>query len=290
LGVGPVVADLDGDGSREVSVALRAKDESAVDAIHVFEADGRARFTVSPDVAATFGDRAYAGPWAAHRVFVTGSGRQRMLWAVFVHRPLFPSLVQGLDAQGHVRSTYWSNGHVEFVGEAMRGGRPVVLVGAGDNEHKGASLAVFDGRRPDGSAQAVNPKYRCTTCPAGGPDEFIVFPRACWQRLGLGGELPGTRRAWVDTSGRLNARIDAGHLPVVGFESPVVPLLYYALDPDLREAGVEVDQSYLLVHRELQRKGTLDHPFNDADRRDLLTVLRWENGRFVRLRRGKVTQ
>jgi len=44
------------------------------------------------------------------------------------------------------------------------------------------------------------------------------------------------------------------------------------------------------VHRQHERTGRLDHPFNDADRQGLLKVLRWQNGRFVLLRPGRATQ
>ena len=288
----PVIADLDGNGSTEVAVLVRQQDMSGD--LYVFNEDGTTRFVVSPDASVTFGEVTYAGPWLAHRAFMTGGPSQRRrLWAVFVHKPLFPSLVLELDSEGAVTSRYWSNGHVEFVGEAVRNGRQVLLVGAANNEHKGASLAVFDPGKIGGSAPAVTAKYRCVSCPAGGPEEFVVFPRACWLQAGPGMGTGAVREAWVDALGRLNAQVDAGGEEVdgaTGYSGWIQPVTAYTVDLRAADASVEVDRSHLLVHRQHERTGRLDHPFNDADRQGLLKVLRWQNGRFVLLRPGRATQ
>lgn len=96
-----------------------------------------------------------------------------------------------------------------------------------------------------------------------------------------------------NTLGRLNAQVDAGGEEVdgaAGHRGWIQPLTFYTADLRAAEASVEVDRSYLLVHRQHERTGRLDHPFNDADRQGLLKVLRWQNGRFVPLRAGRATQ
>lgn len=136
---------------------------------------------------AHFFGTAYAPHWWARYLFITRdtSGRASF-WAVFIHDRWFPTLVRQLDSSGRVLSEYWSNGDVDYVTTGTRRGRPVTLVAGTNNEHRGASLAIFDGTSVQGSAPAVKADYTCRDCPAGHPLAFVVFPRTCmaWIRDG----------------------------------------------------------------------------------------------------------
>ena len=138
-----LIADIDEDGRDEVLVSTNAV-ERANRRLYCFEADGRTRFVHQPTGTRRFGDDEYAEPWLVSRVFLTrGPGGSRRLWVVSTHNLWFPSVVQELDPHGAVRQEYWSNGFIIGVVETSWNGRPVVLVGATNNDFRAASLAVF---------------------------------------------------------------------------------------------------------------------------------------------------
>ena len=137
-----LIADVDQDGRSEVLVRPNAM-ERVNRKLFCFEEDGRVRFVHQPTGTRTFGDDEYSDPWFAHRVFVTrGRDGARRLWSVFIHNLLFPSVLQELDPRsGTVRQEYWSNGYIETVAEESWAGRPVVLVGATNNDFRAATAS-----------------------------------------------------------------------------------------------------------------------------------------------------
>jgi len=286
LGDRVAIVDLDGDGNREILFGLVADAfRGPVQGFWVFDHDGSPRFDVRPDAVVHFGGTAYRAPWIFHTLFVTrGPDGSPSLWVVFTHAMEFPSLLMELDSTGTVRSEYWSNGFIEAVVETTWQGRPVVIVGATDNETRGASLAIFDRHRVTGSAPAVDPSYRCTDCPAGTPAEFLLFPRRCLSRAREG--QPTVNEIWTDTGGRL-------HVSVFEFgpvQTTKLPTVWYWLGPDLTPERAELSEDLLAGHRELEKAGTLDHPFGPADEADLFPVRRWDGGHFVDLPPAPVTR
>jgi len=96
------VTDVEGDGAREVwFVSAPAGTDTAVGTrLHLFEHDGRLRWSYQPSGTVTFGAETYGPNWHVDRAYVTANpgGRQgRAIWAVTYHLALFPSSVQRLD-------------------------------------------------------------------------------------------------------------------------------------------------------------------------------------------------
>lgn len=270
-----LVADVDGDGRSEV-LALPNALERANRKLWCFEADGRVRFVHQPTGTRRFGDEEYGEPWLAHRVFSTrGAGGTRRVWAVFIHNLLFPSVLRELDARdGTVLQEYWSNGYISLVHEDTWAGRPVVLVGATNNDFRAASLAVFAPDRVAGSTPAALPGYTCRDCPPGGPESLYVFPSLCAARAGGQADL---LEAWVEGGDRLRVTVDQGA------SSTGVSPTYYTLGPGGALLSVEVSHEFRAEHARLERGGLLDHPFGPRDERDLFPVRRWDGRRFVEL-------
>jgi hypothetical protein len=272
-GLPPVlIADVDGDGRSEVLVRPNAV-ERTNRRLYCLESDGRTRFVHQPTGARRFGNDEYAEPWVAHRVFVTGGpGRSRRLWAVFTHNLWFPSVLEELDPRGVVRQEYWSDGFIEFVTETTWKGRRVLLVGGGNNDFRGASLAVFPPDGVTGSAPAARPAYACRDCPAGGPEELFVFPSLCSaRRSGQAGLL----EAWVEQGDRIRVTVVQG--AIGGGAS------YYTLGADGAVLTAEISREFQTQHAVLERQGLLDHPFGPVDDREMFPVRRWDGRRFVEL-------
>ena len=196
---------------------------------------------------------------------------------MFTHNLWFPSVLQELDPHGAVRQEYWSNGFIELVTETSWNGRPVVLVGATNNDFRAASLAVFPPDGVTGSAPSARPAYACRNCPAGGPEDFFLFPSLCAaRRSGQAGLL----EAWVEHGDRIRVTVMQG-----GAGGGAT---YYTLGPEGSVLAAEISREFQAQHALLERQGLLDHPFGPIDDRDMFPVRRWDGRRFVELPRVTV--
>lgn len=271
--------DLTGDGRMELLIGTRDATRTADIGFHVLRPDGRDMFPpIRPDHTVTFGTTRYTGPWDVHRIFVTkaddGSPR---IHVAFIHVNKFPTILLTLDRTGRILSEYWSNGYVETVTTGMRHGRRIWLVGATNNEHKGASVAVFDDL-PQGAAPAEKRDYVCAGCPAGAPSTFLVMPRRCIVTETV---ISGQSTAYkidTDASGNLFVYVREGNWPEEGGAGSEV--LY-----SFSEAGEPIEAlvttGLLITHRNLHREGVLDHAWSEAEHETLFPIRRWESGRFV---------
>lgn len=272
-----LIADIDGDGPAEVLVRAHGVDRVNC-RLYCFEGDGRLRFVHQPTGSRRFGDDEYGEPWLDYKVFIARrADGSRRLWAVFTHNLMFPSVLEELDPHGSVRQEYWSNGFIEFVAETAWIGRPVVLVGATNNDFRAASLAVFPPDRVTGAAPSVRPAYACRNCLPGGPEAYFLFPSLCIaRRSGQAGVI----EAWVERGDRIRVTVMQG---AAGGAT------YYTLGPDGSGLAAEISREFQAAHAVLERQGVLDHPFGPSDDRDMFPVRRWDGRRFVELPKVPVT-
>ena len=268
--------DLDGDGSVETSLVVLGRHQWPNARLVVINEDGSTRFEHRPKGTVRFGSTTYTPPWFVNLLFVTPDGNHRRLWSVSYHVPEFPSLLERLDpSTGQVLSSYWSNGYIYHVRTTGFRGRQMIAVGATNNDTRGGSLALLAADSVKGAAPAEKPDYRCTDCPAGSPEVFIVFPRSCL--LAEAGV-----QAWVD-----NVDVnDAGQLMVAVRQAPAArgrapATVTYFIDPDLGLAGIDLAQGFEAEHARARREGFVDHDMGEVDRHILSAVRRWDGQRFV---------
>jgi hypothetical protein len=267
------IADLDGDGVSEV-LFKRLAGPRSLRKFHVFEADGRERFVRDVRATLQYGDVTYSSPWPALHVFLTPQpGGASALWLVSTHGTDFPTLVEELAADGAPRSAYWSNGFVATLVETRLAGRDVILVGATNNDTRGASVAMFDRRDVNGSAPAANPHYRCGNCPAGEPLAFFVFPRLC--PAVSAGRQATTREILVDEAGQITVIVEQSE------PHPESAPVYYRFDSAWRLLAVDVHPAYEVLHRQLQHEGVLDHAYGPAEAELASHVRRWNGSGFL---------
>ena len=282
-----VLDDLDADGTRDVVFLARTGPRNER-RLYGFGSDGSTRFVQQPVASVRFGDTSYGPPWLAQFLSVTKTDASARLWAGFIHGMWFPTVLQQLDPQGRLLSEYWSNGYVTFVSAETWHGRPVVLVGATNNEHRGASLAIFEAGQVTGAAPAANPRYRCEEgCPPGRPLAFVVFPRGCIPRADE--TQPFVEEAWVDGREQIVVLVENGRAKGQG--GLFLPAsVFYTLAANLTPVRVELTRQFHMAHSQLERTGLLDHAFGDDDVDAFFPVLKWEDDGFVSLPPAPVTR
>ncbi len=280
-----IIEDLDGDGSREVLFRVISTRQDRQEFL-VFNADGARRFAHVPTSGLTFGDEEFVAPWRAHGMAVTRSADgAKHVWVAFTHHLWFPTRLVQFDARGDVVGQYVSNGFVSSVDVGQWHGRPAVFVGAANNEHRGASLAIFSGTTVHGTAPAAVRKYACTRgCDPDVPDAFIVFPGSCL--IALEGGAADIYRAWEDGTRRVIVMVRQARGPYPGEVGQAVVSNYYEIAADLASASVEVSREFDLMHAHARSQRRIDHDLGERDRQHLLPVQRWEAGRYVAMAAG----
>jgi hypothetical protein len=284
------IADLDGDGFREVwFIANFAGPWSPVNtALYVFEHDGRLRWTYQPSLSVRFGRETFGPSWFVTRVFVTADpdgGPGRALWGVLYDSALFPSALQRLDPRtGKPLSVFWSNGYVVTLALDLEGNRRRLILGSCNNEHKAASLVVLDAMNPNGSAPAETEKYRCMSCPAGDPALFLVFPKPA--RFRPSDQTGAVVRLSLLADGWITAVVQHA---LGGPAGSAVAI--HTFDDGLNPRSVDTADEYLKVYQALVSQGAAraGAPASVDPDREFFPILRWDSAarRFVEVARRR---
>jgi hypothetical protein len=267
------VEDLDGDGQNEV-LAVHGD-------LFCFNADGSRRFVVAVGREVRFGDTLYKPPFLANGFFITGDRKgPKTIWAIGIHSVWFPSVLSRINARGELLSEYWSDGHITSLTTTTLGGRPIVVVGACNNEKRSGSLAVFDEDSVVGSAPAEQSKYSCRSCGSARPLAFFVFPQT---RLAAELDIP---------TPVLDVKAAGGVLTAVANQSGTVVIppdpqrlapayTYYDFDSDLSILHADVNDGYADTQRRLEQIGRVTPGSRFVSERALFPVLFWAGNRFV---------
>jgi hypothetical protein len=285
------IADVDGDGRRELWFIAKADGGPTATALYLFEQDGRLRWRYQPSLTVRFGTATFGPSWFVSRLFVTtdpGGGSGRALWAVLYDAALFPSLLQRLDPRtGEPLSAFWSNGYIITLALDLEGNRHRLLLGTCNNEHKASSLVVLDALNPNGSAPAEAEKYRCTSCPPGEPDAFLVFPKPA--RFGTSEQTGAVERVSVLADGGLTV---AAQHAFAGRIGPAVAI--YTFDATLNPRSVDTADDYLKVYQELVSQGAAQPgaPATVDLDREFFPILRWDSTtrRFVAVQKASTAR
>jgi hypothetical protein len=284
------IVDVDGDGTREVwFVAYFSGAWSpASTALYLFEHDGRLRWMYQPSLAVSFGKETFGPSWFVNKVFVTAdpagpSGRA--IWAVMYDAALFPSLLQRLDTRtGKPLSAYLSNGYVVTLALDLGGGRRRLILGTCNNERKAGSLVVLDATNPNGSSPAETEKYRCTSCPPGDPEVFLVFPKPA--RFGKSDQTGFVGRITLLADGGIT--IGVQHAQGSAGSSAVAILSF---DAALTPRSVDPADDYLKVYQALASQGAAPAgaPATVDPDREFFPILRWDSAarRYVEVFRRR---
>jgi hypothetical protein len=252
--------------------------------LHALSAEGRLLWTRAAGRAVHFGGERFDRFSANQLHPVTDARGRRRLFLSVAHSPWFPGALEELAPDGRTIAEYWSPGHVTTVSRLRFGGRDALAVGSYHNETRGAGLALLDLEMPSGRMPAVAAKFRCSDCGSRDPLAALVFPGS------------DALRAW--SAGQGAAQVLEAHDSETGLSATVLHARYrseidgrdvdavvrYELDAAGRNLlNVVAGDGYLRLHEKLRAAGEIDHPFGEADRRELLRVRRWDGSAWAEL-------
>jgi hypothetical protein len=191
----------------------------------------------------------------------------------------FPGVVQRYSAAGQLEGEYWNNGKIWTMRPLVVRGRRRLFIGATNNEHRTAALAVLDADAITGFTPAVHPDYHCDTCPTGLPQAYFVFPR-----MDISRTVDARPYVWdvsADAAGIVTVKVLQSAEPFqpggpVGMPAFTVYRLNHRWE--LLEALVADD--YRTLHAHLELLGRLTHPLGSTDTAELLPVLQWDGRAF----------
>jgi hypothetical protein len=273
------IEDLDGDGTREFLFIARGADDARHGQLLVFEADGTRRFAYQHTKPVRFGDRDYRGPFQPRWLKVTRDGHESAsIWLQSQDRVFFPGMLERLDNRGRVVAEYWNGGVVSGLSVTGAAENRLVLIGATVNDSHGASLALFHGSDPAGSAPAFDRDHSCVSCGAGGPLRMLVFPRndLCLVHGGQSSIRNIVRRD-DDT---IIVSVEHATETLPGNVRETLGNAIYTVDLELNVVGAEHYSGYRLLHDFFWKAGRFDHPYGERDEAELLPVLRWDGASF----------
>ena len=281
------IADVDGDGSREVWFIAKTAGPSPEFTLYLFEQDGRVRWTYRPTLKVRFGGVTFGPTWLVDRAFLTADpagGAGRAIWAVLFDTALFPSSIQRLDpATGTAMSAYWTNGSIVTAVLDTSTVRPRLLVGACYNETRAGSLSVLDALDPNGSAPAGQDKYRCMDCPPGEPEAFLVFPKP--ERFRAMDATGPVEIITPKADGTLGIRVR------YTADDDTFAVGVIALDASLAPIAADTADDYLQTYRALAEHGHVRAGAPDAvdPDREFFPLLRWDRAarRYVEVFRRR---
>lgn len=247
----PMFVDLDGDGESEVLVGIRAVRNFGVtmsDALYCFSREGVLKWKLTPDQQFTFGGKPFSAPWELRDIAVGSAPGPRRLWVAFAHHTWFPGFVLEVDPAGNAFVKYVQSGALYSVAHWATPSGGFLAIGGTSQEHVSATIALIPDTGPpvtfptEGTAMVA-----CANCPAGLPRRVFTFAPV---------ELTGASRElfpYVATMRTLGAGIKATLRDGQG--ASVVDI-----NPDFSIDSLQFGQRYWAEHRELEKKGAIDHP------------------------------
>ncbi len=264
------IADLDGDGEREVlfrAAHLPSNGSSGPDLEEIlcFSSRGRLLWRYRPEVTVRMGTVRFDGPWRFTDWVVTpASGSKHDLWASVVHWHWRPSFVVRLDASGRASVRFVQAGWIYVLNRVANHQGAYILAGGVNNEYSTASLAVLkqDGQ-PACSPQTPGSEFDCTDGPHGRPERYFLFPPSEIGRLAV----PYNDIFAVEGS-------DARRL-VIARETPDGLWAMYQFSEALEPESVALNYRFGILHRRYEDQGLLRHRFETCP----------QLGRPVRIRR-----
>ena len=246
---GPLFADLDGDGSREILVPVTFQPtRKPASALYCLSASGRVLWSRSIEDHLRFGAEEFGPPWSSADIAVVRRGSAMAVAYAVNHSVWWPSIVARLDPRGEITGRFIHAGWITRL-EAAADGR-TLLAGGVSTARDASVLAVLeDDDAFAGAWPETAPEYRCA-CPPARLSKYFVFPRSEANRAA--GRLALRESIEVQSDGSLLIRVPQ--------HSDLAADALYEFTPSFELRRAAFADLYWDWHRQLEGSGVLDHP------------------------------
>lgn len=177
-----VVADLDGDGRKEVLFSETQEGGAGLAApVVCWNADGTERWRFTPGRAVATAKTSYSPEYRACTATVLPEAMGGARLAVgSLHWMYSPYQVAFLTAEGRVVREYWHAGHLQHTGlqDIDGDGRPELLLAGVNNVRGRATLVALDPGRTQGVAAEERREYQLAGMAVAREKARIFFPRS----------------------------------------------------------------------------------------------------------------
>lgn len=273
-----VASDFNGDGAREVLAlevfeSANPVDSSLVarDLISLTSSAGRLIWRHKPEFGLLDSNGLpFPDEWGILALLAASVGPQERLWVAAGHRTRFPGVLAEVTPNGSLKMLFANHGHVHSIAAVEAEGRQWLVVGGATNAFKGAFIALLDpakgfAKAPDGGP----PRYRMATPAKNEPEVYFVIPA---QDLTAASLSDVNHVFQIETgSGGIVAQAQVGRAEGC--------VLYLEFEPPLEPRLVRMTAGCELIHKQLEKRGVLDHPFEKcADFQQPLELRRWRPG------------
>jgi len=260
------IADINGDGKKEVLIAAPTRigyspDDPPQGEVDCLSSDGKLLWSYVPRTTMRIGDNELRGPWRLFDLYVSPDGASRIrIFAAVAHYRWGNSLVVELDPMtGRDTVRLVNNGVIWKVTEMTIPSGTYLLAGGFNSEHDGGVLAIMNENRPFAASPQTG-RYRCTSCPDGTPDFFLVFPRS---------ELNQWHKIYEDPVRGINVNSEGIAVTKHALKSdPSVYVVYlFNVTDGIRPISVRFDSGYDMLHQELSAAHKLKHDLQHCPER-----------------------
>lgn len=251
------VADLDGDGGREVLALVGHADQQTPrgSLLYCWSGDGRLVWRYEPKETLRFAGRAFESPWVVRGLLLLPQGKATSVWLAVVHTPWWPAYVVRLNALGRAQMQFVNSGTISALNWLSAPGATYVLASGFNNEYDAGFLSVLSAEAPSGaSPQGAESPYRCETCPPGNPLRYYVFPRTEVNRLQEHYTVNEAYEMTRTASGVLiSTREVNGERVIYEFS--------FSAESELQPAVASLSDGFPQAHKRLEEMGRVNHPF-----------------------------
>lgn len=250
--LGPLRADLDGDGTDEFLLALAPNlslPENHVrrplDVLLCFRADGSLCGSVSPHLTIACGDKTFTGPWQIMGYTIVGPPGGRRIWLSVGHHTWWPGAVFEVDFARGAQPIYYQGGWVTSVAEWTVRGTRYLVAGGVLNGLERASLTFTPVDRLPAATPDVTGSLQCQGLQTSHVERMATLPSFDAQIAGAPYPLVTTLQSVGPNLKFRYGRTDE----VVG-----------ELDSDFALAALGQTDMYWKAHEDHERLEAIRHP------------------------------
>jgi hypothetical protein len=260
------ISDLDGDGKEEVLFRYLPADNEAQGALIYYSRDGHEKWRYSPRLRIRSRSESFDPVFTVTAVAILpGSPGQPARIVAAVHqRPYYPGQVVLLSSRGEVLREYWHSGNIShlLLQDLDGDGRPEILAGGMSNSWNAATLLVLDLDDFGGASdESQHPDYQLLGFPPERVRARIIFGRSRINR-----ELMRSNSVLRISPLPEGFRVELGEYAF----SPRLGSAYYEFDRTLTLRGMDLTDSYAVLHQELTAKGLIHWPLAEREEEEEL--------------------